>query len=149
MNLSDMLQEFTAQILDDPLLSGSQQEEKMIQVLDLCHFIDIYKQSLIIVDYAHKINIVEEDGVRKGVYFCDLLYNTRYCFDSWYYKQDNLKEIRSQLKTKELWFVIVEENLSAGDLKASKEFVQKNNVGGLYDRIFYFNFSQSTIKSIK
>src|SRR5450631_523477 len=114
MTLSDMLQEFTAQILDDPLLSGSQQEEKMIQVLDLCHFIDIYKQSLIIVDYAHKINIVEEDGVRKGVYFCDLLYNTRYCFDSWYYKQDNLKEIRSQLRTKELWFVIVEENLSAG-----------------------------------
>lgn len=149
MNLSNMLQEFATQILDDSLLSGGQQEEKMIQVLDLCHFIDIYKQSLKIVDYGHKINIVEEDGVRKGIYFCDLLHKTRNSFDSWFFKQNNLREIRSQLKIKELWFVIVEENLSAGDLKASKEFVQNNNVDNLYDRIFYFNLLQSTIKIFK
>lgn len=149
MNLSNMLQEFTARILDDPLLSGGQQEEKMIQVLDLCYFIDTYEQSLKIVDYAHKINIVEEDGIRKGIYFCDLLYNTRYSFDAWLYQQNNLRDIRRQLQTKELWFVIVEENLSAGDLIASNEFIKQNNVNALYDRIFYFNFSQSTIKNLK
>lgn len=80
MNLLYMLLEYTTQIMDNPHLSGRQQNEKMIQVFDLCHFIEIYKQSLKIVDYSRTINVIEEDCIRKGIYFYDLLYNTKYFF---------------------------------------------------------------------
>lgn len=149
MNLSSMLQEFTTQILDNPYLSGDQKEEKMIQVFDLCHFIDVYKKSLMIIDYKHKINIVDDDGVKKGIYFCDLLYNTKYSFDGSFFILSNIEYIISQLKIKELWLVIVEENFYTNDLTISKEFIKSNNAESLFDNIFYFNFSQSIIKILK
>lgn len=149
MNLLGTLLQYTTEIMDDPLLSGGKQEQKMIQVFDLCHFIDVYEQSLTIVDYKHKINVIEEKGIRKGIYFCDLIYNNRYYFDKWFYKQDNIKDIRNQLRIKELWFVSVVESLASDDLTDSSEFVRKNNVNNLYDKIFYFNFSQSIIKKLE
>ncbi|RZK40290.1 MAG: hypothetical protein EOO90_15625 [Pedobacter sp.] len=148
MNLLNTLQQYTSQIMDDPLLSGGQQEQKMIQVFDLCHFIDIYGHSLEIIDYKHKICVVEDAGIRKGIYFCDLVYNTRYYFDKWFYKQENLQTTRDQLNIKELWFVSVVESSYSNNLADSKEFVKRNGVKNLYDKIFYFNFSQSIIKKI-
>lgn len=148
MNLLNMLQVFTTDIMDNPLLTGSQQEQQMIQVLDLCHFIDIYK-SLEIIDYRHQINIIEEDGIQHGIYFCDLLQNTKYTLDRWFYNPTNLKDIRSYLNIQELWFVIVVESFTSEDLTTSKEFVKRNNVDSFYDKIFYFNFSQSIIKILK
>jgi hypothetical protein len=144
-----MLQVFTTDIMDDPLLSGGQQEQKIIQVFDLCHFMDVYGQAFKIINYKHQINIIEDDGVRKGIYFCDLLYNTDYFLDRWFYKQNNIEDIRSQFKIKELWFVIVVESFSTDDLIDSEWFVQENGVNNLYDKIFYFNFSQSIIKKLK
>lgn len=149
MNLSNMLQEFTIQIMDDPFLSRDQQEDKWIQVSDLCHFIDIYKQYLEIIDYKHKINIVDDDGVQKGIYFCDLSYNAKYSFDGSFFIPSNAKDITNWLKIKELWFVIVEESFYTIDLTISKEFIKSNNTENLFDKIFYFNFSQSIIKILK
>jgi hypothetical protein len=149
MNLSNMLQEFITQIMDSPNLSGYQQEEKMIQVFDLCHFIDVYKPSLKIIDYKHKINIVDDDGVQKGIYFCDLLYNAKYSFDGSFYIPSNVSNLVEQLKIKELWFVVVEESFYTIDLTISKKFVKSNNTESLFDKIFYFNFSQSIIKILK
>ncbi|TCC98268.1 hypothetical protein [Pedobacter psychroterrae] len=149
MNLSYMFQEFITQIMDDGLLSEVQQEEKIIQVFDLFRFIRIYKQPLTVNDYRDTINIVDENGVQKGIYFCDLLCNTRYSFDRLLYMPSELISLRKILKIKELWFVIIEESFYAGDLKASKEFIKNNKVANLYDKIFYFNSSQSTIKILK
>ena len=148
MNLSNTLQQFTSQIMDDPLLSGGQQEQKMIQVFDLCHFIDVYGSTLKIVDYKHKINVIDVEGIRKGIYFCDLIYNTRYYFDKWFYKRENIQNIRNQLKLKELWFVSVVENMADDDIEDTTAFVKRNGVKNMYDKIFYFNFSQSIIKKI-
>jgi hypothetical protein len=149
MNLSNILQVFTTQIMDNPHLSGEQQEEKMIQISDLCHFINVYKQSLIIIDYTDKINIVNDDGVQKGIYFCDMLYNTKLSFDSRFFIPSNIKNLMNQLKIKKLWFVIVEESFYTNDLTISKEFIKSNNAENLFDKIFHFNFSQSIIKILK
>ncbi|MBT2619916.1 MULTISPECIES: hypothetical protein [Chryseobacterium] len=149
MNLLNRLQQYTTHIMDEPHLSGIQQEEKMIQVFDLCHFIDIYNQSLQIIDYEHKINVIEENGIRKGIYFCDLLYNIQYSIDKWMYQISNLQNLKNQLKIEELWFVIVVESFFSKDLIGSEKFVKKNNVDRIYNKIFYFNFSQSTIKILK
>lgn len=144
-----MFQEFITQIMDDRLLSEVQQEEKIIQVFDLFRFIRIYKQPLKINDYRDTINIVDEDGIQKGIYFCDLLCNTSYSFDRLLYMPSELISLRKILKIKELWFVIIEESFYTGDLTTSKEFIKTNKVANLYDKIFYFNSSQSTIKILK
>ena|GEM_PF-368613 len=149
MNLSYMFQEFITQIMDDRLLSEVQQEEKIIQVFDLFRFIRIYKQPLKINDYRDMINIVDEDGIQKGIYFCDLLCNTRYSFDRLLYMPSELISLRKILRIKELWFVIIEESFYTGDLTTSKEFIKTNKVANLYDKIFYFNSSQSTIEILK
>ena len=148
MNLLNILQHYTTQIMDDPLLSANLQEQKIIQVFDLCHFIDIYGCSLKILDYKHKINVIEEDGIRKGVFFFDLAYDNKYQLVKEFYKPKNIQTIRNQLKIKELWFVTVIENVISDDLKASREFITKNNINSLYDKVFYFNFSKSIIKII-
>ncbi|MEL1242097.1 hypothetical protein [Flavobacterium flavipallidum] len=144
-----MLQELASQIMDDPRFTEEELEEKIIQVFDLCHFIKTYKQSLNIIGYSHPINLIEEDGVKKGIYFCDLLYNTRYSFDRWFYQQSNLKDIINLLNIKELWFVLVVKSFFDDDLIDSQEFIERNKINSLYDKVFYFNFSQSTIKILK
>ena len=149
MNLLNMLQEFTIQIMDNPHLSGNQQEVKMIQVFDLCHFIDIYKPSLKIIDYEHKINIVDDYGVQKGIYFCDLSYNAKYSFDGSFYVPSNVSDIVNDLKINELWLVIVEESFYTINLIITEEFIKSNNTENLFDKIFYFNYSQSIIKILK
>lgn len=148
MNLLDMLQEYTTHIMDDPCLSGKQQEEKIIQVFDLCHFVEIYKQSLRIIDFEDEINIIEDDGARKGIYFCDLLYNSSHPFERSLYSQAFLKTLKIQSDLSELWFVVVEENFVSENMNDSKAFIKKYNVEELYDRIFYFNYSRSIIKKI-
>jgi len=131
-----------------PDMSGIEVMSKIKPLMEESHFIDVYDHSLEIVDYKHKICVVKDQGVRKGIYFCDLIYNTRYCFDKWFYRRENITTTRNQLKIKELWFVSVVESLMSDDLTDSRAFVQKNGVKNLYDQIFYFNFSQSIIKKI-
>ncbi|MFY1047517.1 hypothetical protein [Chryseobacterium sp. GP-SGM7] len=148
MNLLDMLQEYTTQIMDDPCLTGKQQEEKIIQIFDLCHFVEIYKRSLRIIDFDDKVNIIEDDGGRKGIYFCDLLYTTTHHFEGSLYSQSFLQSLKRQSDLSELWFVVVEENFISENMNDSKAFIKKNKVEDLYDRIFYFNYSRSIIKKI-
>jgi hypothetical protein len=148
MNLLDMLQEFTTQIMDDPCLTGKQQEEKIIQIFDLCHFVEIYKRSLRIIDFEDKVNIIEDEGGRKGIYFCDLLYTTTHHFESSLYSQSFLQSLKRQFDLSELWFVVVEENFISENMNDSKAFIKRNKVEDLYDRIFYFNYSRSIIKKI-
>lgn len=149
MNLTGTLQEFIAGILDDSHLSGKQREEKMVQVFDLCCFVETYKPSIKIVDFSKKINVVEEEGIRKGIYFCELAYDTKPPGYMKFCKQKELIVLAHQLDTKEMWLVIVEESFCSNDMAASREFLRNNDIDGICDRIFYFNFSQSIIKTIK
>lgn len=123
-------------------MTDSQQEEKVIQLIDLHHFIASYNESLKVIDYIHHpINIIEENGVKKGILFYDMKHS--HALDI--YESELFK---SHHQIQELWFVFVEEeNVS----KAEKymDFIQLNAIDTFYDRIFMFNFFQSTINAIK
>ncbi len=150
MKFKDRLQELAGQIIDDPILTDKQQEERIIQAIDLCHFIQCYNSSLKVIDCLHhKINLVEEKGNKKGIYFCDLMYNIKYNFDSALYNPIQIQSFRRQSEVTELWFVVVEEGGMTNDLRDSKEFIQRNNVPAIYDRVFHFNFTLSTVKILK
>lgn len=139
----NVFQKLTEQITQECyFMTDSQQEEKVIQLIDLHHFIESYNQSLKVIDYIHHpINIIEENGVKKGILFYDMRHS--HALDI--YESELFK---SHHQIQELWFVFVEEeNVS----KAEKyiDFIQLNAIETFYDRIFMFNFFQSTINAIK
>lgn len=139
----NVFQKLTEQITQECyFMTDSQQEEKVIQLIDLHHFIASYNESLKVIDYIHHpINIIEENGVKKGVLFYDMKHS--HALDI--YESELFKDHH---QIQELWFVFVEEeNIS----KAEKymDFIQLNAIEAFYDRIFMFNFFQSTINAIK
>ncbi|MBW3523938.1 hypothetical protein [Chryseobacterium sp. NKUCC03_KSP] len=139
----NVFQKLTEQITQECyFMTDSQQEEKVIQLIDLHHFIASYNESLKVIDYIHHpINIIEENGVKKGILFYDMKHS--HALDI--YESELFK---SHHQIQELWFVFVEEeNVS----KAEKymDFIQLNAIDTFYDRIFMFNFFQSTINAIK
>ncbi|MCX8523220.1 hypothetical protein OF897_04690 [Chryseobacterium formosus] len=138
-----VFQKLTEQITQECyFMTDSQQEEKVIQLIDLHHFIESYNQSLKVIDYIHHpINIIEENGIKKGILFYDMKHS--HALDIY---ESELFKNHHQIQ--ELWFVFVEEeNVS----KAEKyvNFIQLNAIETFYDRIFMFNFFQSSINAIK
>ncbi|REC52495.1 hypothetical protein DRF62_15440 [Chryseobacterium piscium] len=123
-------------------MTDSQQEEKVIQLIDLHHFIESYNQSLKVIDYInHPINIIEENGVKKGILFYDMKHS--HALDI--YESELFKNHHN---IQELWFVFVEED-NISQVEKYVDFIQFNAIDTFYDRVFMFNFFQSTIKAIK
>ena len=139
----NVFQELTDQIdLECFYMTPSQQEEKVIQVIDLHQFIDSYHQSFTVIDYiSHPINIIEEDNVRKGILFYDFKYDLQL---------DLLTSVafKTQNQLQELWFVFVEED-DITDFSRHLDFIKKNGIDLFYSKIFIFNFFQSAIHSLK
>ena len=137
------------QQMDDCSLTEKQWREKLIRVTDLCHFIKCYDPSIKIIDWRqHKINIVEDKGIKKGLFLCDLFYNTGHVPDASLYNFYYLSEFRKKYHINELWFAIVEEGMY-NNIKGSNKFIEENNISALYDKVFHFNFSQSKIELLK
>lgn len=138
-----VFQELTDQIdLECFYMTTSQQEEKVIQLIDLHHFIESYNQSLKVIDYiSHPINIIEDNGVKKGILFYDLKHN---------FQLDLLASevFKKQHQLQELWFVFVEED-QVSNYKKHIDFLVENGIELFYNRIFIFNFFQSVIHNLK
>jgi len=138
-----VFQELTDQIdLECFYMTPSQQEEKIIQLIDLHHFIESYNQSLKVIDYInHPINIIEDNGIKKGILFYDLKQN---------FPLDLLasEAFKKQHQIQEIWFVFVEED-HIKNYNRHIDFLVENGIDFFYDRIFTFNFFQSVIHSLK
>lgn len=139
----NVFQKLTEQITQECyFMTDSQQEEKVIQLIDLHHFIESYNQSLKVIDYIHHpINIIEENGVKKGILFYDMKHS--HALDIY---ESELFKNHHQIQ--ELWFVFVDEE-SISQVEKYINFIQLNAIETFYDRIFMFNFFQSTINAIK
>ncbi|MCD0457061.1 hypothetical protein LPB85_16550 [Chryseobacterium sp. LC2016-27] len=139
----NVFQKLTEQITQECyFMTDSQQEEKVIQLIDLHHFIASYNESLKVIDYIHHpINIIEENGVKKGILFYDMKHS--HALDI--YESELFK---SHHQIQELWFVFVEEE-NASKAEKYMDLIQLNAIETFYDRIFMFNFFQSTINAIK
>lgn len=123
-------------------MTDSQQEEKVIQLIDLHHFVECFEQKIKILSYLHHpINIVEHNGDKKGILFCDLKHST--------VPDSNIsEEFRRRYGLSELWFVFVEETF-VPDTAGYTDAIIENSLDIFYDRIFTFNFFQSVIQPLK
>ncbi|MBO9690693.1 hypothetical protein [Chryseobacterium sp.] len=123
-------------------MTESQQEEKVIQLIDLHHFVECFDPTIKILSYLHHpINIVEHDGHQTGILFCDLKHSI--VPDS-----NASEEFRRRYDLSELWFVFVEETYIT-DMAAYTDAIIENSLDIFYDRIFSFNFFQSIIQRLK
>lgn len=138
-----IFQELTDRIdLECFYMTPSQQEEKIIQIIDLHHFIESYNQSLKVIDYiSHPINIIEDSGMKKGILFYDLKHS---------FPLDLLasEAFKKQHNLQELWFVFVEED-HVDNFNRHINFLVENGIEFFYNRIFLFNFFQSIIYHLK
>lgn len=138
-----VFQELTQEIsLECFFLTESQQEEKVIQLIDLHHFIECFDSEMKILSYLHhSINIVEHEGEKKGILFCDLKHSA--VPDS-----NASEEFRRRYGLSELWFVFVEETF-VQDTACYTDAIIENSLDIFYERIFTFSFFQSIIQPLK
>lgn len=123
-------------------MTESQKEEKVIQLIDLHHFVECFDPKIKIQNYIHhSINIVEQNGEKKGILFCDLNH-------SLVPNSNASEEFRKRYKLSEIWFVFVEET-SASNMASYTDSIIENSLDIFYDRIFSFNFFQSIIHTLK
>ncbi len=138
-----VFQELTQEIsLECFFMTESQQEEKVIQLIDLHHFIECFDSEMKILSYLHhSINIVEHEGEKKGILFCDLKHSA--VPDS-----NASEEFRRRYGLSELWFVFVEETF-VQDTACYTDAIIENSLDIFYERIFTFSFFQSIIQPLK
>lgn len=138
-----VFQELTEEItLECFYMTDSQQEEKIIQLIDLHHFVECYHDPIRILDYIHHpINIIENEDIRKGILFYDVRHSQPIDWNAF-------EEFKRRNQLKELWFVFVEEDVVTDPARYT-DFIIENSTDLLYDRIFRFNFFQSAIQQLK
>ncbi|WP_316753188.1 hypothetical protein [Pedobacter gandavensis] len=137
------------QVTDRPWLGESQQEDKIIQIADLCRFISSYKPSINIEDaLSHKINVIEDEGVRKGVFFFDTKALAQLSFDFSLFNSSALAAFKAKTCISELWIVFIKDPLCKGG-NPFAGFIANRNISSFYDKMFCFDFFQSTIQILK
>lgn len=123
-------------------MTESQQEEKVIQLIDLHHFVECFDPKIKIISYLHHpINIIERQGNTIGILFCDLKHSA--VPDS-----NASEEFRRRYGLSELWFVFVEETYTP-DAAGYTDAIIENSLDIFYEKIFSFNFFQSIIQPLK
>lgn len=135
----ELTQEITTKYF---FMTEYQQEEKVIQLIDLHHFVQCLDSNIKVIDYLHhSINIIEQDGLSKGILFYDMK-------NSSFPDCNTSEEFKKRYGLSELWFVFVEEDFS-GDKDRHSDFIIENSLEIFYDKIFLFHFFQTSIHRLK
>ncbi len=123
-------------------MTASQQEEKVIQIIDLHHFVECFDPNIKILNYIrHPINIIEHNGIKKGILFYNLKHSS-------FPDCNTSEEFKRRHGLSELWFVFVEEE-TVTHTTHHTDFIIENSLEIFYDRIFLFQFFQSHLQRLK
>lgn len=138
-----VFQELTEEITSECFfMTESQQEEKVIQIIDLHHFTECFDPNIKILNYLqHPINIIEQDGIKKGILFYNLKHSS-------FIDCNTSEEFKKRHELSEIWFVFVEEETVTNTIHHT-DFIIENSLEIFYDHIFLFQFFQSDIKRLK
>lgn len=140
---SEEFQKYIA-IIETQDLAPSQYEEKAIQIADIIRFKESYTKDFTIVDcYNTSLNIIKNTDGHNGVLFFDQK-TPNYLIE----KPTYLKRLKASKNLNQLWLVFVEEEFPS-DFQKPIQYIEQNNLDGYYDKIFLFNFFQSTIHELK
>jgi hypothetical protein len=118
-------------------LNEVQQEERIIELADLVHFVDCFRPSLKIrEDQPVGFNIVEERGSRIGVIVCEeeRAAEGRNHLTS----NDDLSVLKRNEDLESIWLVVVNSSLRSEKTSYSDLSLDLPAVG--FDHVFGFNF---------
>lgn len=138
-----VFQELTEEITSECFfMTELQQEEKVIQLIDLHHFVECFDSDINILHYIqHPINIIEQNGIKKGILFYSLKHSA-------FPDCNTCEEFKRRHSLSELWFVFVEEETVPHTARHT-DFIIENSLEIFYERIFLFQFFQSNIQKLK
>ena len=125
--------------------NDKEKEDKIIQIVDLKHFIECYNSDIKIIECAErKLNLVELNSNRIGVVFFEL---KKISQQNSFVEELSNEIFHSNLRYKELWFVFVEEKTTT-DFDPFVKFITENELSSTFRKIFLFNFFQSVIHQL-
>jgi len=132
------------QQVDRSSLPDEEKKQMTSRIVALDLFIKCNKSSVKIVEcYFDQINIVSGKEGLKGVFLCNLEELSK----------DNqittpMASFKKKTGIKEIWFVLIERQQKSR-LNDGLKFVDKQNIGSICDKIFFFNSFQSQIYELK
>ena len=95
-----------------------------------------------------EINILEIDGLRIGVWFCDYAKIKKSFFHPFMYVPSSSDLFRREVGVDGFWFVLTGGELTR-EFKAVNEFIDKYNLRERYDEVFLFSyFGETTPHSV-
>jgi len=131
-----------------PCLPGALSCTQFTELAYLCHFVECYQPSMRIAGWQnHPVYIMEDQGIQTGIAFCDLQLPRFLSIDEEFRSCDNrfnpcLGDIA------EIWLVIVAKDVRADD-PLFTTLTTNHEHSSIFDKIFHFDFFQSTIQIIK
>jgi len=145
MNM-ERFQKFLERI--DPGLSKDAKKDKIVQIADINRFVESYTTKLTLMGcMEYEINIVEQNGTKTGVLFCDLTQINKSSFNPILYTPFTSDFFREQTNVNTFWFVFVEENQNT-PFKQFSEFIKIHQLKEYYSKIFLFRYFESSIHQL-
>lgn len=146
MNI-DTFQTFLERI--DPTLTKEEKKDKMVQIADISLFTQCYSTQLTFMGcIEYDINIMEHNGIKTGILFCDLKKLKRDSFNPWLYTPFSSEFFRSQTNIDDFWFVFVEETINI-PFKKFIDFMEDNHLTDYYSKIFLLSYFESNLHQLK
>lgn len=146
MNI-DTFQTFLERI--DPALTKEEKKDKMVQIADISLFTQCYNTQITFMGcIEYDINIIEQNGIKTGILFCDLKKLKKDSFNPWLYTPFSSAFFRSQTNVDDFWFVFVEEHINPNTKKFT-DFIEQNNLTDFYSKIFLLSYFESTLHQLK
>ncbi len=136
------------QVLDNPLLTDEQQEEKIIQLADISRFITDYNPNLQVLDITDKeFILIEDEGIRKGIALCDsvTMFQTSGHSIFNHVAIDNFK-IKQSIT--DMWLIYIEDTFTQNETVFDR-YLKKAKVEKFYNKIFTFHFFQAQLQILK
>jgi hypothetical protein len=149
-NLMDQetIKNLTLNLSGQPCLPEAFSCTQFTELAYLCHFVECYRPSMHIAGWQnHPVYMMEDEGIQTGIAFCDLqlpwllsIDNELKCGDSHFNPcLGNIAEI---------WLVIVAKDARPDD-PFFTTLTTNHDLSSTFDKIFHFDFFQSTIQIIK
>ncbi len=146
MNI-DTFQTFLERI--DPALTKEEKKDKMVQIADISLFTQCYNTQITFMGcIEYDINIIEQNGIKTGILFCDLNKLKKDSFNPWMYTPFSSPFFRSQTNVDDFWFVFVEEHINP-NAKKFTDFIEQNSLTDFYSKIFLLSYFESTLHQLK
>ena len=117
-------------------------------VIEGAQVTDCYSKSITLMGcLQYEINVVDFEGVKAGVLFCERKKMELSLFSTLWAKPLSSTFIKEQIDIDEFWFVFVEEEWTR-NVRVFDDFIEEHDLRGNYNKIFSMSLVEPTIRHL-